>query len=292
MPLRLTRRSATTSVVETDHLSYFTLDYWGLNGWHGRAERGHARDRLRPQHERRPRSAYPTLLPGRRFRTGSSVDRFSPRPRRGRLHRSVASRRPQRYLNDAARRGLYAKIVAEMVARIRSVYGSGEYGAPETLSVYVSDAFPNPVFRPALSGAYLGLPATGPKAASSPEDLAFNLAHEIFHACQYRVLVDTGGVTARWMAASMWLMDASAEYAAGRVAVGRRGPALVSRRRAWSSTTPPCGAKMGDKLKRDFIEPRQLTHRLTRSMPTRARTSWSTCSRGRGRWPGSPRCGT
>lgn len=253
VPLHLTRRSATTSVVETDHLSYFTLDYWGLNGW----QAGQSADTRVTVYVSTSGVPDPYPLFSRADGSGGKqVDRFTRALDEG-GYADPSQPRPQRYLNDTARRGLYAKIVAEMVARIRSVYGSGEYGAPETLSVYVSDAFPNPVFRPALSGAYLGLPATGPKAASSPEDLAFNLAHEIFHACQYRVLVDTGGVTARWMAASMWLMDASAEYAAGRVAwadVGRRSFAEAG----VVIDDATLRGKMGDKLKRDFVE-RQLT---------------------------------
>ena len=223
VPVRLTRRSATTTVVETDHLSYFTLDYWGLNGWQARQS---ADKRVTVYVST---SSVPDPFPLFSRVAGSKReqrDRFTRALDEG-GYTDPSQSGAKRYLNDAAWRALYGQIVAEMVARVRSVYGSGEYGAPETLSVYVSDAFPNPVFTPALSGAYLGLPAMGPKAASSPEELAFDLAHEVFHACQYRVLADTGGVTARWMAATEWLMDASAEYAAGRVAGRTRTGAHV-----------------------------------------------------------------
>ncbi len=253
VPLRLTRRSAITSVVETDHLSYFTLDYWGLNGWQAR-QSADKRVTVYVSTSGVP-DPYP-LFARADGSGGKQVDRFTRALDEG-GYTDPSQPRPQRYLNDAARRALYAQVVAEMVARIRSVYGSGEYGAPETLSVYVSDAFSNPVFRPALSGAYVGLPATGPKAAPSPEELAFDLAHEIFHACQYRSLCDTGGLTAKWMEAAMWLMDASAEYAAGRVAWADLG----TRPFAEEGVVVDGAAlreKMGDKLKRDFVE-RQLT---------------------------------
>jgi len=247
VPLRLTRLSTTRSAVETDHLSIFALGQLDLNPWVSRRSADGTVTAYANKYEvPDPRSLFARTDGSGGTQTKRMIDALD-----GGGYVDASQPSPQRYKDDGARCALYAKIVAEMAARIRGTYDRGDYKAPGTLTIYVSDSFSDPRYTPAWSGAYIGLPATGPKATSPPEELAFNLAHEIFHACQ------NVGLSMKWMERSMWLMDASAEYAAGRVAWAD----LDRRPFGVAGVVIDKGVlqgQMGDKLERTFID-RQLT---------------------------------
>ena len=267
MPLRLTRRSPTVSLVETDHLSLVAVVV-GLIGGAATvvATNETAQDavavagRSMVGRYERHRSADGRVVVYMLKGLQPALENLF--TRKGDRSRSVLKARIEAALDEGgytllstpkrdrytegAMRDLYADVLTRMEARILASYRNFVYNPPLVVEIYVDTTFSNPKFWPGVVGAYIGL---SPASIESPEELAMDLAHETFHAVQQNA--DLNGWV--WMEhKGKWLVEATAEYAAARVAW-----ADLSKRPFQEEgvvlDADDIQARMGDGIKREFV---------------------------------------
>ena len=268
VPLRLTRRSTTVSVVEVDHLCIVAVvavaaigaatalvvggepvqDAVEVAGRStvGRYERSRSKDGRVAVHMLKGLVPLVETLFTRKSDSSRSV-------LRARVEAALDDggytdlRKPKRdRYTDGAVRDLYADVLLRMEARILASYQNFVYNPPLVIDIYVDSTFSSPRFWPGVVGAYIGM---SPADVASPEGLAMNLAHETFHAVQQNADLNGWG----WMEhKGKWLVESTAEYAAARVAW-----ADLDKRRFDEEGVvldhDALQSRMGDGITREFI---------------------------------------
>jgi len=257
VPLRLTRRSSTVSIVETDHLSVE-----GLFEMVDKLATVAARS-ARGAYECR-RSAGDRVVICLQEGVVPQVENLFVRPNESRtfLTRKLEAaldqggytdpsvKGPGKY-TDAAMRSFFFDVLAKMVSRIMESYRDFVFSPPLVIEIYVDTTFADPKYV----GGFIGM---APAPIESPETLAVNLAHECFHACQRTTGLEAGV----WMNnKGKWLAEATAEYASARVAWGdlprkakpKGRPFLRAGEKGVDLDGDTVHGKMGDHIPREFI---------------------------------------
>jgi hypothetical protein len=255
VPLRLTRKSTTVSVIEADHLSIEglfekieDLATVTVRSTAGRYERRRSADGRVVVHLQKgvlPALENLFVRPGDPSR--SVVKTRIEKALDDGGYTILQRPRPDRY-TDGAIRDLFVDVLTRMGSRIMESYRNFVYNPPLVIEIYVDTTFANPKFL----GGFIGM---SPTAIESPEELAVNLAHECFHACQQNT--DLGART--WMGyRGKWLAEATAEYASTRVAWGnlqsrgdRKARPFLEEGVALDGVS--LQSKMGDGITRAFL---------------------------------------
>lgn len=239
VPVDLTRESATVSVVEASHLSVFALfqEMLEVPDVTLRTRDGHFTITVPANTSLSLEALYVRAGETSRSQTGRRLDRAL-------YEEGLTGRHPRGGPDtDRAVRRLYARILEEMLARIWSNYSRLGYGPPQHTRVEVTGTVDHPQWLSRSVRQTIRVPA----AVTDPSTLAANLGHEMFHACQ-----NSSGLSTPWMSWNRWLIEATAEYAASRLAWKDLGDVsfeelgvVLSRRAIWTT--------MGDTLSPAFL---------------------------------------
>ncbi len=245
--LPVVRRSPTSSEVTTDHLSTLVVTsspLWMSDRYQVLGSRFtlYLEKGVVPDPELLYKwpadevlSSGPALL-ARRQRFQKAADQY------GFTDTTLASKR--RY-TDTVSRVVFAAVMEGLLTSIANEYERRGFGPPPSVRVFIG-TYDSPQWVTLSIGHRINIPAN--QGLESPELLAVNLAHELFHACQGQ-----SGLSLARMLHDKWVVEAMAEYASTRVAWGSgRSNAFGEAGVVLDGGTVQ--AQMGDGITPRFIE--------------------------------------